>query len=709
MERAGFFRHAVWCVLFATGYLAANRLGLLLQSGFAGLTPLWPAAGIGVALIWLHGPRWWPVIVLGELLTALVLLDQPWYLGLGGGALQVAEAFLAVALLRGLSVDPGLDAPRHVTRFATLGVFIPPLISASGGATMHLAAGLVSPAQWFATAQVWWLGDALGILIITPVIALAPRWRELDREQLITLLTLLGLLLATGVTIGLLGMGRSSLLFFLLLPFVVWAALRCGALGAAATAFALALLVPGLRMLNPDGGAFLDAVHVAFVGATAFTGLLVAAVGAAERRSLEALRWRASHDALTGLMNRPTLEEELSARLTRLGPDGRIALLYLDLDQFKLINDTCGHEVGDRLLAELAGRLRQVVPEERALARLGGDEFAILLDGTEDEAQTRAEIICAELTEYRFQVGELSFGTGASIGLTFCAAQDTPMAALARADLACSVAKQQGRNRVHVYRTDDAEMTRHHGELQWVSQLRTALAEGRFELYAQRVVRIGDRAGEPGLHEVLLRVHEAGRVVGPAASLLVAQRYGLMATIDHWVLERVFQHLARRADAGLSLSVNLSGSTLEQPGFPAFLESLERLHGVAPSRLCLEVTESVAVDRLERAVKHMHTLRARGYRFALDDFGSGVASFGFLQQLPVDVVKIDGRFVRDLGQDPANALIIETLARLARLRGIECVAEWVESREVLEQLGGLGVTWAQGYYIERPQPLADSV
>jgi Amt family ammonium transporter len=580
------------------------------------------------------------------------------------------------------------------------------VVSGALGTTGLVLAGEVASEAWLETGVVWWLGDALGILIVTPVIAQWHAWRALDRTRKASLAVLALLLGATGATIAVFGGERASNLFFLLLPFVVWAALRFDGPGATATVAVLALIVLGMRALSGDSQPFTDAVRIAFVGASAFTGLLVSAVVSMERRARIALEWRVQHDPLTGLMNRGALDEELTARIARLPQGGQLGLLYLDLDQFKLVNDTCGHEVGDRLLAELAARLRVVVPEPRTLARLGGDEFAVLVEGDADDALTRAELIRAEIVEFRFAVGDLSFGLATSVGVTFASAGDTPASALARADIACNVAKEHGRNRIHVYRPDDVEMMQHHGEMEWVSQLRRALDEGRFLLYGQRMVRIGDRAGPLDFHEVLLRLRDGTRVVGPQEFLTVAQRYGQLPTIDRWVIEQSFRLLGERKNTNLSLSINVSGSTLELPDFAAFVEELERRHGVDPRRVCMEVTESVAFDRLSRAVGHMRQLRTRGYRFALDDFGSGVASFGYLQQLPVDLVKIDGRFVRDLGKDASAALIVESLAKLARLKSLECVAEWVESREALEELGRLGVDYAQGLYIERPQPLA---
>ena len=276
---------------------------------------------------------------------------------------------------------------------------------------------------------------------------------------------------------------------------------------------------------------------------------------------------------------------------------------------------------------------------------------------------------------------------------------------LSRADIACYTAKEHGRNRTHIYSAADESMHHRHAELQELAQLKSAMASGLFKLNAQRIIRLDGEGAEAPFYEVLLRHADTGPH-GTIEDLLgMARRYGLIGEVDRWVWGEAAKMLARTGERGLRLSVNVSASTLESEGFQAYITALPGQHGFAADRMVLEITEAVAVQNLTRAVESLAALRAQGFGIALDDFGAGVASFGYLSELPVTLVKLDGRFVRDLAKDPAAEVVIGALAKLAKLRGILCIAEWVEDTTLLPRLAALGVDYAQGYGIHRPEPL----
>jgi Amt family ammonium transporter len=310
------------------------------------------------------------------------------------------------------------------------------------------------------------------------------------------------------------------------------------------------------------------------------------------------------------------------------------------------------------------------------------------------------------LSHYRFRFGSMSFAIGVSIGITFFPAEggDTADAVLGRADVACYVAKEDGRHRSHVYMPRDEAMLRWHSSLHQVSQLEMAMENGTLQLWRQDIVEIDGRV-PAHFSEVLLRLAENGVVRTSAEFLPVAQRFGLMDRIDRWVLDNACRHLAGCSERELRVSVNVTGSTLNDPAFFDAVAQMPDRYGFDPRRLCLEVTEGVMIHRLSQAVEAMKRLRARGFDLALDDFGAGVASFAYLQELPVTYVKIDGRIVQRLRSDPSGEVIVGSLVKIARMRNIECIAEWVEDEETMERLRVLGVRYAQGFFVHRPAPL----
>ncbi len=430
-----------------------------------------------------------------------------------------------------------------------------------------------------------------------------------------------------------------------------------------------------------------------------------------QRRLSGEMTYRATHDALTGLMNRTEFETRLQRVLTTAHEErSEHALMYIDLDQFKRVNDTCGHSVGDRLLQHAARLLRESVRARDTVARLGGDEFAVILEHcSAEQAQRVAHKICERMEEFRFVHDDKRFRIGASIGLVPVDPRWSMAAAVMQAaDTSCYAAKEAGRNRVHLWFDTDQTMRARQGEMHWASRIEQALDEDGFELYAQRITRLAEP--DPDLYaEVLLRMRDpGGALVMPDAFLPAAERFHLSTRVDRWVLKQVVRRLKRHGDlSGLSsLSVNLSGQSI---GDRAFHRQVMEILGDAGEavcrRLCLEITETVAVTNIADAAAFVEQVRALGIRVALDDFGAGASSFGYLKSLSVDVIKIDGRFIRDVVDDPLDEAAVRGFVDVARVVGVRTVAEFVDRPAVLERVKELGIDFAQGHLLHRPQPL----
>ncbi len=473
---------------------------------------------------------------------------------------------------------------------------------------------------------------------------------------------------------------------------------------------------------------YLSAVRtqVRFVGAIclalllvacAFGGLALRQMRLTVRRSVELEEmhiessYRAAHDSLTGLINRDEFERALRQRLeTSVGEKVDHAVLFIDLDRFKVVNDTCGHGGGDILLREVARLIRRVVRASDTVARVGGDEFAVVLaDCDQDGARLIAEQICRAVDDYRFVQAGQSFHIGASIGLVMLGDRWPSVSAVMQAaDSACYIAKETGRNRVYLYQDSDLGVQAQRGITSWVPRLHRALDEGRLRLYWQRIVPLCAAPDERLRGEVLVRLLENGELIEPGAFLPVAERYALAARIDRWVVTELFERLSDASnDMSLldSLSINLSGQSVSDPEFQAFL--IRRLGDVAfdRRRLCFEVTETSAITNLHKSIAFFEALRGLGARVSLDDFGSGMSSFIYLKNLPVDCLKIDGQFMRQLGADSCDQATVRAICEVARATGIQTVAEGVETEEVASMLRTFGVQYGQGYLWHSPAPL----
>ena len=421
---------------------------------------------------------------------------------------------------------------------------------------------------------------------------------------------------------------------------------------------------------------------------------------------------QAAHDALTGLVNRREFERRLERVLATTRSAGtESALCYLDLDQFKVINDTSGHAAGDELLRQLAPLLQERVRKRDTVARLGGDEFGVLMEHCGlQEARRCAEAIRQALLEFRFLWGGKHFTIGASIGLVpICKASGHVSEVLRFADAACYAAKDAGRNRIHVYRPEDSVLAERHGEMQWVTRLQQALDENRFQLCAQPIVAVGAASRNETHQEVLVRfVEKGGRLRRPKAFMPAAERYNLSVKLDQWVVEAALGWLEAHAgdpSPPVVCAINLSGQSVNDENFLEFL--MDRLgDGRIPAgHVCFEVTETVAIANLAKAIRFMTRLKAFGCQFALDDFGVGFCSFSYLRSLPVDFLKIDGSFVKGILNDPVNLSIVRSINDLGHAMGIQTIAESVEDEALLGTLREIGVDFAQGYCIGRPQRL----
>lgn len=421
---------------------------------------------------------------------------------------------------------------------------------------------------------------------------------------------------------------------------------------------------------------------------------------------------QASHDALTGIPNRREFERRLSELLIPGVPSGAThTLCYLDLDQFKVVNDTCGHVAGDELLRQVCTLMRERMRAADLLARLGGDEFGVIFFNCPvDKALKMAEGFREAIRAYRFAWEGKSFSIGVSIGLVPVVDTDREIGRiLSAADTACYAAKEGGRNRVHVYRPDDDQLMERHGQMQWVARLHGALDEDRLRLFVQPIVPLS--AAQAIHYEVLVRLEEDGRLISPGSFIPAAERYNLMPRIDEWVFRNVLAWVSDtyRKEGRIegTWCINLSGNSLSDEGLLTQIRTGLARAALPPGALCFEITESSAVANLSRVVNFIGELRKLGCSFALDDFGSGLSSFAYLKTLPVDYLKIDGAFVRDIATDPINRAMVQAINTIGHTMGLVTIAEFVESADVLEVLREIGVDYGQGYHLGMPRALAE--
>jgi diguanylate cyclase (GGDEF)-like protein/PAS domain S-box-containing protein len=426
------------------------------------------------------------------------------------------------------------------------------------------------------------------------------------------------------------------------------------------------------------------------------------------------LNYQATHDLLTSLNNRYAFEMELEDTLIETQQSGSSSiLLYIDLDQFKIVNDTCGHIAGDELLRQISHLFEEAVRDSDILARLGGDEFGIILNKCElAYGEQIAADILNNLRGFRFLWGDKSFEVGASIGLVEINSQsDSIVTLMGDADVACYAAKDAGRNRLQVFRNDRA-VAQHQEEIQWASRIPTALSQNQFELFAQLIKPLSPTTDSKRHYELLIRLRdENGELIPPGAFIPAAERYNLMQSIDFWVvtqsIEMLGRHIQNFPDSNLRIGVNLSGQSIGNEHLLDYIPELLQKYALDPAFVTFEITKTAAISNLTTAIKFIHQLKQNGHFFALDYFGSVLSSFSYLKNLPVDFLKIDGAFVKDILHDPIDAAMVQAINQIGHVMNIGTIAEFVENEEVEKRLKLIGIDYAQGYHIERPRPFAE--
>ncbi len=420
------------------------------------------------------------------------------------------------------------------------------------------------------------------------------------------------------------------------------------------------------------------------------------------------IRHMAFHDGLTGLVNRTEFERRIDAAVDSARRDGeQHALFYLDLDQFKLVNDSCGHLAGDELLRQLSRRLQAGIRESDTLARLGGDEFGVLLNNCPlERAERIARALLERIKDFLFFWRERGFGVSASIGVVRVNGDDDTNALLSLSDMACYRAKEKGRGRIHVYAQGDSELSQRRGEMQWIERLQRAMENDALELHRQPIRALSGAASH---NELLLRLRDDEALILPDCFIPAAERYNLMPEIDRWVLRhacaRYRQQLRAKRAAGEcgAIFINLSATSLSDDGLVAHIRETLRMHDIAPRCVGFEITETAAIADLDCAIRVITALRDLGCKVALDDFGTGMSSFSYLKSLKVDFIKIDGGFVRTMLEDAMDNAIVEAVNHIAHIAGIQTIAECVENDVILRKLAGLKVDFVQGWAVGRPR------
>ncbi|MBT8080970.1 MAG: EAL domain-containing protein [Gammaproteobacteria bacterium] len=451
-------------------------------------------------------------------------------------------------------------------------------------------------------------------------------------------------------------------------------------------------------------------------GKGAVTGGVLVFHDVSESRDLNRrLSYHASHDILTGLVNRTEFENRVERALkSAKARETSYALLYLDLDQFKIVNDSCGHSAGDALLGQLGTLLKAKIRWRDTLARLGGDEFGVLLESCSlDEAMGTAETLRMAIGDYKFVWEDRAFRLGVSIGVVPISAENEDVAGLlTAADSACAAAKEAGRNRIHSFQENDIDLMRRRREMQWAARINNALEEDRFELFRQTIQPL--QTEEHGAHyEILLRMRdESGGIISPGLFIEAAERYGITPKIDRWVLRSAFRWLVSEADERERLalcSINLSGQSLADEKFLPFVIDQFQMSGIDATKICFEITETAAIASYSQANRFINALKELGCKFALDDFGTGLSSFGYLKHFPVDFLKIDGSFVKEILHDPIDREMVRSINEIGHLTGKQTIAEFAENEEIITMLKGMGIDYAQGYGVSEPKRVTRAV
>lgn len=710
-------------------YLALYVLGAAFSTVFIDhpdeVTLIWPPAGVAYALLLYHGLRWWPTILVGQILAHLLVAPIPpafWPFSL---ASNVLGALAAVALLRRIA-PPDLVRLRVRSGFLLLcgGVAAAAVCSLIGVAGL-IYADMVPGAEWPMAAARWALGDLFGIVAVGPVMLMTMRVLDLGRLSEASLsyagwreraLWVLGALLS--VVLSILGSEVSPTyalgMSFLPLALLLWSALRFEPVITAAGTLLLALTAVALIGLSIGGfqapRSLLETfVLLTFLSLLAIVPQVVATATYQTRAAALDSTQRARRDRLTGLPNRLGFEEQLNRAMAR--ESGVVG--YLDLDGFKVLNDSFGHVAGDDALRQMASLIRSVLPPQVQVARIGGDEFGLYWPaGDIDSAERDAQRLRRAIAEFRYAQMERVLALTASIGLAHGGARQGAFGAVfAEADSACFAAKELGGNRVQRLSMENPIAFERGQAMRWAARLQEALEHDRFELYGQAIVPLSDPEGI-GHVEILLRLHgsiDEGLLL-PSRFMPAAERFQLASRIDRYVVDRALRWLEHEAPAELRdtrLAINLSGLSIADDDFVAFVRERLQQTTVPAHQLSFELTETGAVRDLDHARHFIADLKALGVGFALDDFGSGFCSFGYLKRLDVDHFKIDGSFIRELTRSELSEAIVRSIVEIARVLGRKTTAEWVEDSATIARLRELGVDYGQGHACHRPQPLRE--
>lgn len=697
----------------------------------ADVTLLWPAAGVGYAAMLLYGYRIGISIAFGTLLVQLIAAPVPLIflpfsilsnvLGTAAGYWLTQRAPFQPIL--GLKVRQGIGL--------LLGGLIAAVVGALVGALGLQTAEMIAPGEFAGSWLRWALGDLLGIIAIAPAAMLAVGWirrRGLartasgpafaSRPEMFSWLFAVLLLAIAIYQLSLASPTYALAMSFTPVALLCWAALRFLPVYAALANAFFSITVAstaglGIGGFSPPINLIETGVLMVFLCAISLVPLLVMGATYETRWYANEIQRRASSDRLTGLLNRTAFEDAVSTalRVSTPGQSG-LALIYLDLDQFKIVNDTAGHLAGDQLVLQLSHVLQSQVEAPEILARLGGDEFGLALSNlSEDQVLARAENIRYAIEAFRFAWQDRVFAVTASMGLAVQRTLQSDFRSLfSSADAACFTAKELGGNRVQLDAAGNDAFVERNQAMHWAVRLGEAVDNNRFHLYCQSIMPLSPGLPQ-GVHfEILLRMQEADGIIAPARFMPAAERFNLSVRIDRWVLENTLRWLAAHpvelAQTTLC-SINLSPAAIADEQFPRLVRSLIDELKIPPNRLCFEITENVAIRDLSQARRFISALKKLGCVFALDDFGSGFCSFGYLKMLDVDFLKIDGSFVRELGRSPLDLSLVKSINDIGQTLGKRTVAEFVERAEVLREVLRLQVDYAQGFHIDRPTPIAE--
>ena len=424
------------------------------------------------------------------------------------------------------------------------------------------------------------------------------------------------------------------------------------------------------------------------------------------------LSFQASHDALTGLINRREFEVRLKQTIRKAQVE-RIShsLCFLDLDKFKIINDTSGHAAGDEFLKQISSTIKSVLRQTDVLARVGGDEFAIILDNCSlHQSKSICNQIIKKIQETRFSWGNNSFEAGASIGIvpvTKLTASVTEV--MSSVDAACYEAKNKGRNRIQVFEPNNAEFVKHQTETSWIQKIKKAIESDSFELYFQELQNINPQYPTPKTVEILIRLNDEDKVISPDSFIPTAERYNLMPMIDEWVINNTFKFIesyTKKHNEDIRVAINLSGQSLSEDSVLNLIsDTLRKNKKLKKELVCFEITETSAIANMSKAIEFITYIKQMGCSFSLDDFGSGLSSFSYLKNMPVDNLKIDGVFIREIHTDPINKVFVQSIHNISKVMGIKTTAEYVENEQILNCIKEIGIDYAQGYHISKPVPV----